>query len=214
MTNDKIEEVKRKLKIKQWLKEQINYDIKNKIPPIYSMFKEGVIYNKQEKDYIELWEAWLDIKCREAISLTKTEYEKEINKNNGEWNKIVSEKQKEINDLKFKLQRTAKVWYDKGFNDNQIKTSKKVEELIDKIDKELRHNVIEFELNDVPCCVKDVKVMHDFLINLKDELFSPQNHIPQREEFSAVKKNGCSNNSYSPEEDFAKELNSEQEEKD
>ena len=125
-----------------------------------------------------------------AISLIKAEYKKEIN----DLKEELKKKQKHYDEL-YQIRID-----DLKFQEEQ--TSKKVEELIDKIDKELRHNVIEFELNDVPCCVKDVKVMHDFLINLKDELFSPQNHIPQREEFSAVKKNGCSNNSSSPEEDL------------
>ena len=143
-----------------------------------------------------------------AIYLTKTEYEKEINKNNGEWNKIVSEKQKEINDLKFKLQRTAKVWYDKGFNDNQIKTSKKVEELKKIIGKNALKRDWDYikEIDEIFTLQNQTPQVKE-----KDRLRSsvewpardkPQRDKPQREEFSAVKKNGCSNNSSSPEEDL------------
>ena len=85
---------------------------------------------------------------QKAISLIKAEYEKEINKNNGEWNKIVSEKQKEINDLKEEVERrklsgknfdeliedkaiqmTYPRAFEKGLRFFEEQTSKKVEEL-------------------------------------------------------------------------------------
>lgn len=44
------------------------------------------------------------------------------------------------------------------------------QKMIEKIDKELRHNVIEVEIDNITYCVKDVKVMHQFLEELKEEV--------------------------------------------
>jgi hypothetical protein len=40
---------------------------------------------------------------------------------------------------------------------------------IKKIDEELRHNVIEFEYEGISYCLKDVKVLHEFIENLLAE---------------------------------------------
>ena len=44
------------------------------------------------------------------------------------------------------------------------------EKMIDEIDEELRKNVIYIDYENVNYCVKDVKVFHNFLMELKSKL--------------------------------------------